>query len=122
MAYGVEAGVTVLLGGIDTEVFTSANIALAIAHADIIVDSINSSAGDNAKTAASDLISAELLKHSAATKKLKGLSSDGGFAGRLARSGEGHYYHIPPIVYKILAATSDEPTFTTTTPEITGEW
>ena len=122
MAYGVEAGVALLIGGTDTTFYTSANITLAIAHADVLVDSINSNASATAKTAASDLIAAELLKHGSANKKLKGLSSVGGISGRPPISGEGHEYTIPKSVYTILAHKSDEPHFNTDTPSSSGEW
>ena len=121
MAYGIEAGVTLLLGGVDTNVYTSANITLAIAHADIVVDSINNDASAARKTAASDLIAAELLKHASANKALKGLSSDGGNSGRPAVSGEGHDYHVPEAALLILGTPNTASSFTNTTPNLSGE-
>ena len=76
MAYGASAGVTLLIGKVDADVFTSANITAAIAMGDTLVDKINSTAAAADKTLASNLIACEILKRGSVNFLMKGLSSD----------------------------------------------
>jgi len=76
MAYGSEAGVTLLVGG-NTEFITSANITAAIAMADVYVDIINSSASATIKTQASNEISANILLFGQSNFETRGLKSVG---------------------------------------------
>ena len=118
MAYGTAAGVGVRLGGATTAThFTAANIALAIIDADYIVDSINSGAGTNAKIAASNILSADILVQGGANDSLQGLGSDGGISGRPAKSGKVGSYEIPKIVYQLLA-NKVRASFDDTTPTV----
>ena len=122
MAYGTAAGVGVRLGGATTGThFTTANITLAITDADYIVDTINSAAGANAKTAASNILAAEILLQGGANDSLQGLSSDAGTSGRPGKSGKVNAYEIPKIVYQILAAKV-RTSFDEQTPDSTGGW
>lgn len=116
MAYGTTAGVTMLVGGIDTKTFTIANMNIAIPIADAIVDSINSDAIAAKKTAASNIIAAEYMKSGRVANKLKGLSSDGGTGGRPSRSGA-YLKNIPPAAL-ILLAEKPAPSFAEATAEI----
>lgn len=60
MAYGTEAEVLyfLTLSAVDTDYFTSANITIAITHADLEVDQINSNADSVTKTQASAMLAA----------------------------------------------------------------
>ena len=118
MAYGANATVTMMIGGVDTHVFTDANITIAVATADAYVDSINSKASATIKTEASNLIATEIMKHAGATGQLKGLGSDGGNTGRPAKSGGG--FQIPVLARQMLMATPAT-SFTNTTPNLSGE-
>lgn len=120
MAYGANATVTMLIGGVDTHVFTDANITIAVAIADVWVDSINNDASGARKTAASNLYAAELMKNASATGNLKGLSSDGGNTGRPAKSGGGTF-KAPAAALAILGTPNVQPHFTNTTPNLSGE-
>ena len=121
MAYGTTAGVTVLVGGVDTVFFTTTNMSAAIVISDILVDAINSGASDNDKQVASDLIAAEIMKKGRITNKLKGLSSDGGVQGRPSRAAAYRDY-IPKEAYTTLLSTKPGPSFKTLSPNSSGEW
>ena len=122
MAYGTAAGVGVRLGGATTGThFTTANITLAITDADFIVDSINSGADANNKTAASNIIAADILVQGGANDSLQGLGSDAGISGRPAKSGKVGSYEIPAIVYQILMAKV-RTSFDEQTPSSVGGW
>lgn len=120
MAYGTVAGITMLLGGLDTVTFTEANMAIAIVISDAIVDSINSGASAANKTAASDLIAAEYMKGGRVANKLKGLTSDGGTGGRPSRSGS--YADSIPKAALILLSEKVDSEFHVATPDVTGGW
>lgn len=109
-----------LVGGVDTKTFTTANMTIAIGIADAIVDSINSGAAAAKKTAASDLIAAAYMRSGRVTNKLKGLTSDGGTGGRPSRSGS--YPEWVPKTALILLAAKSESSFHVATPKVTGEW
>jgi len=83
MAYGTEAKVLFNLGksAVDTIFYTSANITLAIADADLIVDRINSSASAEQKTAASSMIAADIMLNKFQLAQTNGLDSTGGSEG-----------------------------------------
>ena len=118
MAYGSAAGIGARLGGATTGThFTSTNIALAIIEADYIVDSINSAASATMKTAASNILAADIMVQGGANDALQGLGSDGGISGRPARSGKVSSYEIPKIVYQILA-NKVRASFDDTTPTV----
>lgn len=121
MAYGTSAGVTLLIGAVDIQTFTSTNITAAIVLGDAVVDSINSSASAAKKTSASNVYAAHALRAGRATFELKGLSSVGGVSGRAAKGGS-YDIDIPPLVYKILAHDDDAPHFNIDTPSSLGEW
>ena len=121
MAYGTEAGVTFLIGGTDTEFFTSANIAIAIASADVFVDLINTDASAARKTEASNLIAESFMKNGRVNRQLKGMSSDGGTTGRPARTAS-RWDLIPKEVYSILGGQQRLRTsFSRVTPNELGE-
>jgi len=120
LAYGTVAGVTMLVGGVDTKTFTEANMAIAIALADVIVDSINSGASAGNKSSASDLIAAEYMKGGRVANKLKGLSSDGGTGGRPSRSGS--YADAIPKAALILLSEKVDSEFSVATPDVAGGW
>jgi len=120
LAYGTVAGVTMLVGGVDTKTFTEANMAIAIALADVIVDSINSGASAGNKSSASDLIAAEYMKGGRVANKLKGLTSDGGTGGRPSRSGS--YADAIPKAALILLSEKVDSEFNVSTPSESGEW
>lgn len=120
MAYFTEANVAFHIGGIDTTTFTSANIAIAGAIADTIVDSINSSAAAAHKAIAADLIAAELMKDGRVGLELKGLSTDSGHIGSSNKSGT-YGITIPRLALKVLSPRK-RPVFKTTTPDIDGTW
>lgn len=122
MAYGTEAGVTLLIGGTDVVTFTSANIAAAIAMADVLVDKINDNASATIKTLASNIISADIMKKGRVNKLLKGLSSDAGNQGRPARSGSTIQDYIPKSAWLLLEESYPASTFTTKTPDSSGAW
>ena len=86
MVYGLEATVTLSLGGVDTEFFTSANIQAAIAEADRYVDKINSNASAETKTICSNRIAKNIMLDGRNNHILKGLHSDGGRAGSSGKS------------------------------------
>lgn len=71
MAFGTEAGVTLKVGGL-TNVITSANIALAIAQADVWVDYLNSSASATIKTEASNIIASDIMLNAQAKHDSRG--------------------------------------------------
>jgi hypothetical protein len=84
MAYGTEAKVLFysnLSAAASAGMFTSANIALAIAAADIEVDIINSSASSTIKTEASSLVASDILFNRQALSLTGGLASSGGSNG-----------------------------------------
>lgn len=124
MAYGSETNVTLLIGGADTEFFTSGssgNIVAAIVISDVLVDGINSGATTAKKGVASELIAAEILKKGRITNKLKGLSSDGGQQGRPARAAAYRDY-IPLEAYIMLTGKKKRPSFRLSTPSDDGSW
>ena len=122
MAYATEAGIAFLIGGIDTTFFTSANIALAILHADVLVDSINSGAAANDKIYAANMIGMELMLHGRANLETKGLASDAGHIGSAAKSISSHEIHIHPSIYALLKGNHPRPVFKTTTPSLNRDW
>lgn len=84
MAYGTEAGVLFNLGRASAEAtgyFTSANIAVAIAQADVIIDQINSSASSSTKTQASNMLAADLMWNNWAQALTNGLAQQSGTQG-----------------------------------------
>ncbi len=122
MAYGTEAGVTFLIGGTDSDFFTSANIAIAIASADVFVDMINTNSTSARKTEASNLIAEAFMKNARVTRQLKGMSSDGGTRGRPAKTAT-RWDLIPKEVYTILGGKQSlRPAFKRNTPNEQGEF
>jgi len=120
MAYGTSADVTLLLGGVDTAYFTVANMNIAIVMSDIWVDVINSSASSAKKTLASNIIAAEIMKRGRVTNKLKGLTSDGGTAGRPSRTGS--YPDYIPKEALVLLQSKPTSSFPVHSPSVSGEW
>lgn len=77
MVYGVNASVTLLVGGLQNTAITSANIDAAIVMADVYVDKINSSAPAATKTQASNEIAANIILYAQANSELRGLKNVG---------------------------------------------
>lgn len=80
MAYGVNATVQILVGGL-TEFITSDNIDTVITVTDSWVDDINSQASSTNKTLASNLLAADMLLNIQARSDAKGAMNLGGTQG-----------------------------------------
>lgn len=120
MAYGTTAGVTLLLGGVDTTTYTTTNMTAAIVMSDVWVDKINPSASDAIKTQASNEIAANIMKSGRANKKLKGLSSDGGTQGRPGVGGNIYPDFVTPSIITLLRESERAPKFSHRQPDVTG--
>ena len=103
MAYGTAAGVTFLIGGVDTEFYTTTNIALAIGWSDTVVDHYNSNAPAATKILVSNEVAAWYMKKARAEKQMKGLSSDGGGQGKPAKTAPNRE-NIPKYLVRMLNA------------------
>ena len=122
MAYATEAGIGFLIGGVDTTFFTSANIQIAMAHADVWVDSINSGASTNAKIYAGNMIGAEIMLHGRQNLETKGMVSDAGHIGSSAKSVTTHEIHIHSDIIRLLKGNPPRPSFKTVTPSLNRDW
>lgn len=83
MAYGTSAGVTLLIGKV-TEIMDASAITAAITKADIYVDQFNSSASAVMKTAASEVIAADILQNSQSIVDSRANASKSGTDGEPA--------------------------------------
>ena len=96
MAYATQAQILYCLGmgAVDTDYFTAANIALAIAEADLWVDEIYDDAGATDKVNASSHYAAYLLLRNRAGGKLKGMTHAGtsGSPGKLPETSTAQYH------------------------------
>jgi hypothetical protein len=106
MAYGVNASVTFLVGGLQDTNIDSNNIDTAISMADVYVDQINSSASSDVKTQASNEIAANIVMWAQSNSELRGLKAVGPTNNVEAISGELEREFVTDSIKKFLIGGS----------------